>query len=83
MILVDYVGGEPAPSATWTYLNGTTPLSENERFMTSGDHNLNLTITDCEVEDGGVYRLTVDNGVLSSVTLEYTVNIQGQIWAQL
>ncbi len=82
MILVDYVGGYPDPSATWTFLNGTTPLLENDRFDTSGDHNLNLTVTECEVEDGGVYRLNIDNGV-GSVILEYTVNIQGQVWAQL
>ncbi len=77
VILIEYVGGNPDPSTTWTHLNGTTPLSENERAVESGDHHLNLTIVKCEVEDGGVYRLSVDNGV-GNVILDYTVCIQGQ-----
>ena len=76
-ILVEYVGGNPDPSTTWTHLDGTTSLSENDRAVKSGDYNLNVTIVKCEVEDGGVYRLSVDNGV-GNVTLDYTVCIEGQ-----
>ena len=77
VILVEYVGGNPDPSTTWTHLNGTIPLSENDRAVESGDHNLNLTIVKCEMEDGGVYRLSVNNGV-GNVILDYTVCIEGQ-----
>ncbi len=80
-ILIEYNGGYPDPIADWSYINGLVdiPVSENDRSFKDGLHYLNLTIFDATVSDGGVYILSVSNGVGDNVTLEFTVNILGEL----
>ena len=77
-ILILFEGADPTPSSDWTYTNELdqlTVLSNDSRISFSGINNLNLTLNNIKMDDGGIYTLSVANS-MDIVTLEFNVNVQ-------
>ena len=77
-LLVKYTGGFPDPQVSWSHQveNDMVDVSQNQRASFYGTFELNFTLSDAVVNDGGLYRLTVMNSV-DTVILEFIVLIQG------
>ena len=77
-LLVIYSGGFPDPQVSWSHQVGNDfiNVSQDQRASFSGTFELNFTLSEAVVSDGGLYRLTVMNSV-ETVELEFTVSIQG------
>ena len=81
-LLVHFIGGYPLPTATWYRLLGVTnesvPITDS-RASASGQHSLNLTITDSALTDDGLYLLKINN-TIGSIELHFNVTILGGYW---
>ena len=79
-LLVLFRGGYTPLDATWSRSgpNGVMKkVEQGERVTFSGQHSLNLTMTNVTLEDEGGYVVNVSNEV-GSVILMYTVSVLGK-----
>lgn len=69
--------GRPAPTATWTHDGKTIKASKRVEIKTTQKHSI-ITIMDAVRNDGGVYKLTVENK-LGKDSFEVQIAVVGKL----